>query len=806
MNSQLLAHMDTFDSDEEYSDYDEMLDEDQTNIPILDPIDAARLKTKAKVRKFVKPKNVNDVLLKVLALFPVAIALGDYIGTLWSLTLSVICLVFLQLRPPPVMERQPSSASTPSTTKMARRRSSAGGGRTRRRASEIGGAKRRGSITWERSNHSVSSQSSTQSREEPQSAAAVLDLIEATKKQVHDCRKETSRLLGLIGAPPLEWKQLDSKKMMIMTTSPRKNEADTSLAGDVNVMNSQIITDMALISIVKFLEGHTQFLLTVDHAFYWMKVSASLHWGLGPHSQCVERVERASIAKEFKNKSRRRSSISASLILEGVNSPLEPHRKVDTSSILALSSTRRNLAQMLVDQSVSLVNTYKQIRGMEEVDDPLLKNRIGDQANDMDDGFRSIIDDGILEMPSVVDLSWIKASRKHLAGLLSYTIDFYCTINGMHVLSDEPTKRTKLDESMWNARNAREYLLCNLLLGKTPSAKPAITEDGAAPDELMMSLLQYRQQLEALNAAIWSCQQYSKFRTARAESDIALNAAEILEQEERAEASRLEWWNQIKELSTTCKDMEREIESKFFASSSGIENHELEDEINTTVQGRPHESGSYEHGQSAVDVERESGTSVPSSKTIVFTGKGAVEKRPITTEPTKTGRSSADPPPVARDTIAEQLMVKELRNRINAVIQLEEEEQAEEEEEKQEEEVIADESEEYEEQIGDSSDDDKVDRELDELLDTDSDDILDDDDDDDDYDDEIIENTVYVGDVAESDLTSIVRKEREATSSLFLGATGSLLGELKQKLPAENDQIGDTYILDDGTEDSSFDD
>jgi hypothetical protein len=327
--------------------------------------------------------------------------------------------------------------------------------------------------------------------------------------------------------------------------------------------------------------------------------------------------------------------------------------------------------------------------------------------------------------------------------------------------------------------------------------------------------------LEALNAAIWSCQQYSKFRTARAESNIALTAAEFLEQEERAEASKLEWWDQIKELSSTCKDMEREIESKFFASSNGIDNNEPKGEIDrpdsdATVQGRPHESGHYEHGQSAVDTKTESGTSAPSSKTIVFTGKGAVEKRPLTTEPAKIGRSSADPPPLPRDTIAEQLMVKELRNRINAVIQLEEEEQLDEtvqgeeepqrqenddEEEKQEEEeeeLVQDENEEDEEQIADSIDDDKVDRELDELLDTDSD-ILDDDDD-------VIENTVYVGDVAESDLTSIVKREREATASLFLGATGSLLGELKQKLRTENDQIGDTYILDDGTEDSSFDD
>ena len=130
MNSQLMAHMETFDSDEEYSDDPEMYDH---NMPaVLDPIDAARYQTKVKVRKFVKPKNVGDILLKLLYVVPVAIALGDYLGFFWSMTFSLVALVLLQLRPPPVEQQQRRTSQK--ERRVSRRKSNDGSAPVRRRS------------------------------------------------------------------------------------------------------------------------------------------------------------------------------------------------------------------------------------------------------------------------------------------------------------------------------------------------------------------------------------------------------------------------------------------------------------------------------------------------------------------------------------------------------------------------------------------------------------------------------------------------------------------------------------------------
>jgi hypothetical protein len=209
----------------------------------------------------------------------IGIALGDFIGLLLSLNLSLICLVLLQLKPdPPREESQKKSIKIVVDTE-----------------------------------------------------ELLADNLARKKKQVHDCRKEVSRLLGLVGAPPLGWEDLET-------------EDCTELAN---------ITDAGTISVVKFLEAHVQFLLTVDEAFHWIHVSASLHLGLGPRSQCVERVERASIAREFRN--RRRQSIGATLILDGVDSALEPQRGGVSKSVLSLSLVRKHLAKAIVDQSNSLI-------------------------------------------------------------------------------------------------------------------------------------------------------------------------------------------------------------------------------------------------------------------------------------------------------------------------------------------------------------------------------------------------------------------------------------------------------------------
>jgi hypothetical protein len=764
MNAQLLVHMETYDSDEEYSDDAELYETDSA--AFLDPIDAARLRTKAKIRKFVKPKNFNDVLLKILALIPVVIALRDYVGFFWSMTVSLISLIFLQLRPPPVtsIKSQQRRVSRRSSTGMLKQQQ-------RRRLSS------RGSLT---SSSSITSKGGTA----PKTAASILDLMEMTKQQVHDCRKETSRLLGLIGAPPLEWTQLDSTKLMMISMMPRKYEKDTSLAGDVTVASSQIITDHAMKSVVKFLEAHVGLLLTVDHAYYWLKVSASLHWGLGPHSQCIERVERAAIAKEFRNS--RRQSISGSLLMDGIQSPLEPQRKLDTSSVLALSSTRRNLAQSLIDQSLSLVNTYKRVRGWDIENEEQNEASIHDNCFQNGCDMRSMMDDKVLVFPNVVDLSWIRESRKHLAGLLSYTVNHYCTINGLQVLSEDVNKRSKLDESMFNARSAREYLLCNLLLGKMPSAKSALDENWASKDELMTSLLLYREQLEAMSAVLWSCQQYSTFRNPASESDVVLSAAEILKREEEKESSKLAWWVQLKDLSLTCQALQNEIEAKFFTAANISPSLEANDNGATfTDRHSPHqkpESGNYEH-ECSILVQPNQRIQVSSiSKTMVFSGKGSVEKQQIATTSLPGGcqQSTNSLPSPMRDTVAEQRLLRELQNRIRSVVQREEEEQGSVEEN----EGL---SKELDEILDDECDDDSGDWGSDERSPEEKDDVSGISGNSDEEDERISVKPVYAGDV----------RERESASALFLGASGSLLAELKKNIPQGGAfEIGTTVGMD----------
>jgi hypothetical protein len=260
-----------------------------------------------------------------------------------------------------------------------------------------------------------------------------------------------------------------------------------------------------------------------------------------------------------------------------------------------LASTRQNIAQSLIDQSKSLVHAFKLIR---ELESEQICNVPVDYGYQNALALTAMIDDKILTMPEVVDLTWIKASRRHLAVLLSYTADYYCSIDGLQILSDDADKRSFLDESMLNARNAREYLLCNLLLGKTPTSRPAVEESGAGTDELMLSLLQYREQLEGLNAALWACQQYSKLRRSGFGSEMVLSAADILQQEEEAESSKLAWWNQIKQLSTTCKELEHEMETKFFPSINNDDSDMgAEDDESTSKTGYGLESGEYEHGR-----------------------------------------------------------------------------------------------------------------------------------------------------------------------------------------------------------------
>lgn len=788
MNAQLFAHMETFDSDEEYSEdpslYEDEEDEAELGTETPNPVDGVRIKTKVYVRKFVKPRNINDLCFKLLTLLPIGIALGDYVGLLWSMPLSVICFVLLQLRPPP---RQPplrqerisapsglglppiSSASSASAQRLTRRSSTGSSGSS--------SGQRRDSL-------------SHRTKRKSKLPEDVLARLERAKKQVHDCRKEVSRLLGLSGAQPMAWRKLDATEMNDILNAPSEGGDDPGSS------TACCITDLATISVVKFLEAHVQFLMTIDHAYYWMKVTASLHLGLGPQSHCVERVERAAIAKEFRN--RRRRSITASLIEGGISTPLEAQRKVDSSSILSLSSARRHLAEAIVAQSESLVDVYRHIhmatRKLQREENP---NDEATGVADLDDVQRDM-ESKLLEMPNVIDLAWIKASRKHLGVFLSFCVDEYCTVACLRTLSEELAPRSKLDESMWNARNSREYLICNLLLGKESSARPLDTNAPKSEEELMLSLLQYRQQIDALGAALWSCQHYTHDvattglnvgrsthnRTTIGGGNNAPTAAEILQQEEDSEAAKVEWWKQVKEMGAACHALEKEIEDRHFAyvlvdaTAYGEDVPEADGSYlgdGLEQRGMAAESGSYEHGndRDGTARRRPNQAGVATNKVLVFSGRGSVDEGPATktnrTTAASQGREArgggttwAPTPLPEKDTAAEQRLVRELQNRIRTMALLEEQDQI----------AVLDEEEPI---TMDTATLGKGGTGGRERL-------------------NVIDQTAETIDTIEDSIggsSSSSSRDLETTASLFLGATGALLGELKQYIPPVQEHYHD---------------
>ena len=574
MNPQLDYHLESFDSDGEY-EYSESpeLHEEEHVAPVLQdvfrPMDkVVILKVQFWLRKFVKPtKSLKDGVTKLVWLLPVAIVLGDYIGLMFSLNLSVIFLIVLQLKPD---DDHPHDDGDPIQSLLEH--------------------------FWK------------------------LDMdaekLAKKKKHVQDCRKEVSRLLGLIGAPPLDWPSLETNKIAAIK-----------------------ITGTATMTVVKFLEAHVQYLLTVDQAFHSLRKSASLHLGLGAQSQCVERVERAAIAREYRNNQRRKQkSISASLINEGgVLSLLEPQRGVD-KSILALTSARNHLAKNMVAQSDSLIQVWKGVH-----------NATGGPPLPRTD---------FLNMPDVVDLTWIKSARHQIASLLTHILDYFCTIDCLHTLSEGHGIISRLNESMWNTRNAREHVLCNLLLGKKPVVKSLPDPN----DRLMLSLVQYRDQLDALGGAIWACQQY----------------IDNLPTEDSKVLARRHWWSQVKQLGATCRALENEISEQFFPSTSDdIGTEDISDVGENRDQDQssmtPNESGNYEHGHVGTEIPSEKKEDDKPTKTMVFRGQGSISDRPEKEKKRATnggggsGGSGGGLPLPVRDSVSTRLLVKELQNRIDAI-------------------------------------------------------------------------------------------------------------------------------------------
>jgi hypothetical protein len=660
---------------------------------------------------------------------------------------------------------------------------------------------------------------------------------------IFECRNELSRLLGLIGAPPMRGRNIkdvdvqhdghqlgnidhNNNNMLfkkIVYDDDDDNDDDDNDDDDDPAVPTPVDTEdcvaASTISVVSFLEAHVQVMLTLDKALYWLKISASLHWGLGPHSQCVERVERAAISKELlrsRHNNRRgakdrrdcdnnrtndvnnnnnnsiasqstpttsSSSSSSSSSLSSIRAKEarmdQPQNQIDSYSILALSSVRRNIAHVIVNEVHSIVNTLRIVdncvarRKRKRLPNGLFRDQIingnGDEANDSqgikdrtdNDGSHNasvgerehyherIVKNEFLEMPDIIDIAWIKASRKYLSNLLTHTVDKFSTRDHFRTLSSlgenkhegslsESTQPLQtLSESMWTARNLRDYLMSHLLLdddddqssmssvSRGRSVRLIIRGGGVHNEsDYILPLLQYKKQLDALDAALWSFQHYICYSqrvddsaSSHFSGDRATKENDKTQQEQedhyhhheesqkimslRSSSAKLTWWNQVKEISATCQTLQEKIGNRFFSPTEHDPtrntegNHGSSDECSVHLGKNSNDTAcgaqSYEHteGEKLTNNEQYKNPYLTTTKTLVFAGEGSKEKRSTNKMKQKSmvddesgnkifqsgSHSTAMPLPSARDTFTEQLLVRELQNRIRSVAALREEEQ-----------------------------------------------------------------------------------------------------------------------------------
>jgi hypothetical protein len=149
-------------------------------------------------------------------------------------------------------------------------------------------------------------------------------------------------------------------------------------------------------------------------------------------------------------------------------------------------------------------------------------------------------------------------------------------------------------------------------------------------------------------------------------------------------SARLEWWARVKHQGGNCRALENEISQRFFPlpDEDDLEQHgddhdgqALEDATNQATK----DAGNYEHGPDGTSIPAGMKEDVNPTKTKIFKGKGSIEDRPrnkIRKQSSANGQSrngGALPIP-SRDAVSEQLLVKELQNRIVTMCPLDDEE------------------------------------------------------------------------------------------------------------------------------------
>ena len=611
------------------------------------------------------------------------------------------------------------------------------------------------------------------------------------RQDIYDCRNELSRLLGLIGAPPMGEHALNDR---------HPESQQEAFGGLPAALEASIVGTTT--SVVSFFAAHVQVVLTIDKALYWVKISSSLHWGLGPHSQCVERVERAAVSKKMI-----RDRHSNNVRMD------QPQTRSDSSAVLVLSSARRNIAHVITNEVNSILNTIKS-----------LEDSIAGQLGHTDVNKRQDYHQyEFLEMPDVIDIAWMKASRKYLANLLSYCADTFTTWDSLRILSipvEETTQPLQaLNESMENARNLREYLIGHLLLDDDHSSRRLgsvrpISHVGGVNEErkFILPLLHYQKQLEALDAALWSFQHYIYSQEIESQTINSSNhdTRQDLEgkhenhesEEEKRMAfssseAKMKWWNHVKEISATCQALEADIGNKYFSFSSEDRSQNSEDEDDdfnngTANQGESNttsEPQSYEHIEKSSENEQSKSTFLKSTKTLVFSGEGSKQKRVVKKKKQPTtggddsgsgklhseGHASSAPPPPVRDAFAEHLLLRELQNRVRSVAALREEEQ------------VDPSPTEFEATASGEDEDQQLQNPMSQ--------------------DENIAigiDTILTQNAARFGANDATNRKTAVTTNIFLGASGSLLEELKMNIISPVDVLETSDDIVEDNEDDTF--
>jgi len=187
-----------------------------------------------------EPNFYAEVAIKILWVLPIMLLLGDHVGWIWSLQWTILGIVILHTKPDNSVEKKADHG-------------------------------------------------------DPGETINVVGTVEqkAKNKTIGEAISKVSHLLGLAGAPPLllpfrldqSSKTKDEDQFVVEARSD-----NVEMESNKNTINQRIDLDCgkaeanmspSLSALVHLVESHVQFLLTIDQALDYLRISASIHLGLG---------------------------------------------------------------------------------------------------------------------------------------------------------------------------------------------------------------------------------------------------------------------------------------------------------------------------------------------------------------------------------------------------------------------------------------------------------------------------------------------------------------------------------------------